>query len=70
MPDQSQRPVEPDASRWHDLANRAAELIVAYVLYNRLHRIVHRRDPMLDLLGRLGLLRDLGSAGLFCATSF
>ncbi|MBW2700599.1 MAG: ATP-dependent DNA helicase [Deltaproteobacteria bacterium] len=59
VPDQSQRPVDPEAARWQDLADRAAELIVAYVLYNRLHRIVHRRDPMLDLLARLGLLRDL-----------
>ncbi|MBN2493602.1 MAG: ATP-dependent DNA helicase [Deltaproteobacteria bacterium] len=50
--------LEPDRQAWLSLASRAEPLLVAYLLYNRAHRLVHPQDPILDLCGRLLRLRD------------
>ena len=54
--------VELDRSRWAELAGQAARLYVRYALYNRLHRLVHPRDPLTELLRGVLLLQGLIAA--------
>jgi len=53
------RVVEADHTAWQGLANRAAEMGLSYALYNRLHRLVHPRDPLADLLSKIMRIRDI-----------
>jgi len=53
------RPVEADLEAWQGFAERAAELIVPYALYNRAHRLVRRNDPVVDLLARVTRILDV-----------
>ncbi len=53
------RPARSDLGVFEDLGDRAAGLLVPYVLYNRIHGLVRPQDPLVDLLGRLGRLRDV-----------
>jgi DNA excision repair protein ERCC-2 len=58
------RPVEPERDRFHEHAEHATELLLAYALYNRTHALAYPQDPVLDLLSRVIHLRDvLSQAG-------
>ncbi len=56
------RPVEPERDRFNDHAEHAAELLLAYALYNRTHALAYAQDPILDLLSLVIHLRDVVSA--------
>jgi DNA excision repair protein ERCC-2 len=57
------RVAEPDIQGWLRLGDRAGELLIPYVLYNRTHRLVRRPDPVLALLHTVGRLRDVLKLG-------
>ncbi len=57
------RVAEPAPETWRRLGDRAGELLVPYVLYNRAHRLIRKPDPLLDLLHRAGRLRDVLALG-------
>jgi DNA excision repair protein ERCC-2 len=57
------RVAEPARETWRRLGERAGELLIPYVLYNRTHRLIRKPDPLLELLHRAGRLRDVLQLG-------
>ena len=53
------RPAEAGLQVWASMAERAAELIVPYALYNRAHRLVRKNDPVVQLLASVTRIFDV-----------
>ena len=51
-------PLERDAESWEGFAQQAARLMVRYAIYNRLHQIIHPRDPLMAALSGVLQMRD------------
>ena len=50
---------QPDGPRWQHIGQRACELLVPYILYNRTHQLFHDNDPLLKTLTQLMRLKEV-----------
>ncbi|NOZ86490.1 MAG: hypothetical protein GXP49_09485 [Deltaproteobacteria bacterium] len=57
------RSLDQDPGSWKGIAESAAELVVPYSLYNRIHKLIRPKDPILSFLSRVLAIYDLLETG-------